>query len=88
MAVRIKIEKTVHGYCFNNMNLWDTPLVAIIRESTNKPGIYMWDVLGEGKSGFDTLDRAMGWVKLHLTRIAVERLGTDIEFIKDKSVTE
>lgn len=81
MTIKINITKTEDGYDFNNMSLWDTPLVATIREGRNKTGIYLWRILDEGKSGFHNLDAAKGIVKMHLTQIAAERLGCDIEFI-------
>lgn len=81
MKVRISIEKVQGGYDFHNAKAWDYPVVATIRESKNKPGVYLWRIYDEGKSGFSNLDGAIGRVKLYLTQIAVERLGGDIEFI-------
>lgn len=81
MTIKINITQTETGYNFINMSRWDTPLVATIRDGHNKPGIYLWRILDEDKSGFHNLDGAISVVKMHLTQIAADRLGCNVEFI-------
>ncbi len=83
MKIQISIRKAGNGFDFHNANAWDFPLIATIREGKNKPDIYLWRILDEGKSGFHNLAGAIGRVKANLTLIAADRLGSDIEFIEE-----
>ena len=83
MKIQISIRKAGNGFDFHNANAWDFPLIATIREGKNKPDIYLWRILDEGKSGFHNLAGAIGRVKANLTLIAADDLEATLNLSKN-----